>query len=144
MKKNKSTKIKDVMTKSPRTLSADASLTEAARIMRDDAIGGVIVTKDDGSACGFLTDRDIVVRALAEHRDPDSTRLSEICSSDMVELQPEQTIDEAVRLMAEHAIRRIPVVDGGRPVGLVSLGDLAQARDPDSALGAISSAPPNR
>ena len=144
MTKTKNTKIKDVMTKRPRTLPEDASLMDAARIMRDEAIGDVIVTKSDGRACGILTDRDIVVRALAESRDPLTTRLSEVCSRTIVDIEPERTIDEAVKLMADHHIRRIPVMENGKPVGVVSLGDLAQARDPHSVLGAISSAPPNR
>jgi CBS domain-containing protein len=101
------------------------------------------VVEEEGRAAGILTDRDIVVRAIAEGRDPGSTTVGEVCSSDLTTLTPDQSIDDAVRLMREHDVRRLPVVQDGRPVGIVSLGDLAVELDPDSALADISAAPPN-
>src|SRR4029453_16823296 len=84
---------------------------------------------------------DIVVRTVAEAQDPATTTLADICSHAVVTVTPTESVEEAVRLMRTHAIRRVPVVDGGQPVGIVSLGDLAVGRDPDSALGEMSSAP---
>jgi CBS domain-containing protein len=134
--------IREVMTKDPATLPRTASLVEAARLMRQNDMGDVIVMDGD-QIWGIVTDRDIVVRALAEGRDPSSTTLDEICSRHLTMLSPDHTVDDAVRLMREHAIRRLPVVEGGMPVGIVSIGDLALDRDPNSALADISAAPPN-
>lgn len=93
--------------------------------------------------CGIVTDRDIVIRALAVGKDPSETLLGEICSRDLQTVSAEDSVGDVVRLMSEKAIRRVPVVEEGRPVGIVSLGDLAATQDPDSALADISSAPPN-
>jgi CBS domain-containing protein len=111
--------------------------------MRDANIGDVIVLQDD-QICGILTDRDIVVRAVAEGREPATTKVADICSQELTTVSPTDEVEEAVRLMREKAIRRLPVVEGGKPVGIVSIGDLAVERDPHSALGRISAAPPNR
>jgi CBS domain-containing protein len=111
--------------------------------MREGDVGDVIVTQG-GQVTGIVTDRDIVVRAIAEGRAPDSTPVSEVATSDVRALEPTQSVDEAVQAMREHDIRRLPVVDGGRPVGIVSLGDLAVERDPDSALADISAASPDQ
>ncbi len=135
--------VEEVMTQKPLALQAGTTLAEAARAMRDHDVGNVVVLKDD-TMCGIVTDRDIVVRAVAERRDPSSTVLSDICSPDVVTLAPQDGIDRAVELMRRHAVRRLPVVDSGRPIGIVSLGDLAVERDPRSALGEISAAEPNR
>lgn len=136
------TSIRDVMTPNPVALSADTPITQAAEQMRQRDIGDVIVMDDD-RLCGVVTDRDIVVRAIAEHRDPEQTMLGAICSSDVVTLSPTDTVDDAVRLMRDRALRRLPVVDGQTPVGIVSIGDLAIERDPESALADISAAPGN-
>lgn len=112
--------------------------------MRDHDIGDVIVLDQNDRICGIVTDRDIVVRGVAQDRDSSSTRLADICSQELTTLSPEDTITEAIGLMAEKAVRRLPVVKNGRPIGIVSLGDLALARDRPSALGEISAARPNR
>jgi CBS domain-containing protein len=83
------------------------------------------------------------VRTVAERQDPATTTLADICSHSLVTVTPTDSVEEAVRLMRTHAIRRLPVVEGGQAVGVVSLGDLAVERDPGSALGEISGAPPN-
>jgi CBS domain-containing protein len=130
------------MTPDPVTMAGGFRLDDAARRMRDRNIGDVIVL-DGAQVCGLVTDRDIVVRAVAEGRDPTSTTLNDICSRDLVTVRPEDTVDAAVRLMREHALRRLPVIDGSTPVGIVSIGDIVVERDPESALADISSAPPN-
>lgn len=131
------------MTHDPRTVNADDSVADAARQMRDGDIGDVIVMQD-GQASGIVTDRDIVIRAIAEGRDPASTPVSEVCTSGLTTLDPQQSVDEAVQAMREHDIRRLPVVKHGRPVGILSLGDLAVEREPHSALADISTASPDQ
>ncbi len=135
--------IREVMTPNPVTLPATSLAIEAARAMRDSDIGDVIVL-DGQTICGIVTDRDIVVRAVAEGLDPASTPLMEICSRELTTIAPHESVDKAVHLMREKAIRRLPVVENKRPVGIVSIGDLALERDPESALGNISAAPANR
>jgi CBS domain-containing protein len=123
-------------------LPATATLADAARVMRDEDIGDVLVMDDD-RICGVVTDRDIVVRGLATNSDAARVSLDDICSHELVSVGPDQQIEDAIRLMSEHAVRRIPVVEGGRAVGIVTIGDLAIERDPRSALADISAAPPN-
>jgi CBS domain-containing protein len=130
----------DVMTPHLVSLPSTASVHEAARAMREQAIGDVVVVEHE-QICGIVTDRDIVVRAVAEARDPATTTLADICSQTLTTVSPEDSLEQAVRLMREQAIRRLPVVEEGRAVGMVSLGDLAVERAPDSVLGAISAAP---
>ncbi len=109
--------------------------------MKEHNIGDVVVTEGD-QIRGIVTDRDIVVRAVAENKNPLDVRLAEILSDDLVTLSPQDSVDDAVRLMADRALRRLPVVENGKPVGIVTLGDLAVERDPSSALAGISAAPP--
>jgi CBS domain-containing protein len=135
-------KVRDVMTKNPIALEADQPVTVAARRMREAEVGDVLVTRD-GDLCGIVTDRDIVVRCVASGGDPETTALGRICSEAVATLRPDDDADRAVALMKQHAVRRIPVVDDGRLVGIVSLGDLAVERDRSSALGSISAAPAN-
>ncbi|HEY1553419.1 MAG TPA: endopeptidase La [Kofleriaceae bacterium] len=136
-------KIADIMTKDVRCVGAKTTVREVARLMRDHRIGNVLVTDDDGHLCGIVTDRDVVVRAVAEAKDLDTMTIGEIETEKLVTLAPDSPVDDAVRLMRDHAIRRIPVVDHDTPVGIVTIGDLAQARDPKSALGHISRAAAN-
>jgi CBS domain-containing protein len=135
--------VRDVMTRNAVTVESGDTITAAARTMRDANIGDVVVV-ERGHVCGILTDRDIVVRSVADGRDPGATRVGEICSRDLTTLSPDHAIEDAVAVMRQKAIRRLPIVEEGRPVGVVSLGDLALERDPESALGRISAAPPNR
>jgi CBS domain-containing protein len=132
----------DIMTKAPVSLSVEATVRDAARLMRELNVGAIVVHRH-GEMCGIVTDRDIVVRCLARDGNCDETPLQEICSRELVALHPNDDVDHAVRLMRDKAIRRIPVVQNGRAVGILSLGDLALERDPFSALGAISAASPN-
>ena len=134
--------VRDVMTTDPATCAPTDSATEAARAMRDGDFGAVIVAEGD-SVRGILTDRDIVVRAVAEGRDPNEVRVSDIQTTDPTTLSPNDSVADAVRRMTEADVRRLPVVENGSPVGIVSLGDLAVSEDEDSALADISAASPN-
>jgi CBS domain-containing protein len=119
------------------------SIGDAARAMRERDLGDVIVVDDKDALCGIVTDRDIVVRAVADDRDPSQVRLGDICSRDLTTIDASAPVKDAVKLMRERALRRLPVVESGRPVGIVSLGDLAIERDPESTLADISAAPSN-
>jgi CBS domain-containing protein len=134
--------LRDVMTKNPTVCSSNATAQEAATLMRDQDIGDVLVQDDDGPL-GIVTDRDIVTRAVATGRDPSAVRLSEICTPDVRTVSVDTPVDDVIRLMSDSSVRRIPVCEGDRPVGIVALGDLARDRDPSSLLGDISAAPPN-
>ena len=136
-------RIADVMTPNPLTIPEKTLVREAAEAMRANDIGDVIVTDDRGKLVGIVTDRDVVVRVVAEGRDPRATCVGDIASRDLTAVAPTDRIDHAVDLMRERAIRRLPVVDKGKPIGIVTIGDLALNRDPDSALADISGAPPN-
>ena len=127
----------DVETAKPETTVADL-----ARLMEKADVGSIPVVRD-GKLEGIVTDRDIVIRAIAEDRDPQSTPVGEVCTGNPTTLEPSQSVDEAVQAMREHDIRRLPVVQDGRPVGIVSLGDLAVDSDGEKALADISAAPPN-
>jgi CBS domain-containing protein len=137
------------MTDKPVAVPLDVTLAEAAKIMRDHAIGDVLVTSN-GQLCGVLTDRDIVVRAVAESRDPRRTSVGDVCSADIATIDPDADADEAAALMRSRAVRRLPVVNSRAPVGIVSMSDLAMDGDGvldgdwRSVLADISKAPPNR
>ncbi len=130
------------MTRDPRTVNADDAIVEAARIMRDSDIGDAVVM-DGGQVNGIVTDRDIVVRGVAEGRDAGSAPVSEVCTTGVETIDPGASVDDALRLMREHDIRRLPVTKNGRPVGILSLGDLAVEREPESTLADISAASPD-
>lgn len=135
-------KVSELMTSAPVTLRPSQTLVDAAKAMREHGIGDVLVV-DDAELKGLVTDRDIVMRAVAEARDPSSTPVGEICSPDLVTVTPDDDADTAVRRMREHAVRRVPVVRDGRPVGVLSIGDMAIERDEQSALADISAERPN-
>ena len=135
--------VEEVMTTNPRTVKVDDTVLEAAQVMRDNDIGDVIVV-ENGEVTGIVTDRDIVVRAVAEGRDADSTAVGEICTTGIRAIEPDASVDDALRMMREDDIRRLPVVKNGRPVGIISLGDLAVEREPDSTLADISAAAPDQ
>jgi len=136
-------RISDVMTPNPQVLPESTTGREAAEAMRANDIGDVIMTDDNGKVAGILTDRDLVVRVIAEGRDPRATRIGDIASRNLASVAPDDAVGRAVQIMREKAVRRLPVVEKGKVVGIVSLGDLARDRDPDSALADISAAPPN-
>lgn len=134
--------VRDLMTSRLVTVEPQTSVTAAAQKMRDEDIGIVLVCEGD-ELRGVVSDRDLVIRSLAEGGDQDKRTVSSACSADLFTVTPDEDVDTAVQIMREHAVRRIPVVDQGHPVGIISIGDLAIERDPGSALGGISSAEPN-
>ena len=138
--------VRDVMTTDVAAMPMTASLREAANLMRERGIGDVLVTRDreSGAVMGIVTDRDIVVRGVAEGHDPDDMTLADVLSSKkLVTVTEDDPIKRAVDLMMENSVRRLPVMRGEVAVGIVSIGDLAVDRDTDSALARISAAGPN-
>lgn len=136
--------IADVMTTDPVTIIESETVAKAAQLMRENDIGDVIVLDDTSARVkGIVTDRDLVVRAVAEGMDPTETTLASCCTDRLVCASPNDPLDKAARLMRDKAIRRLPVVDGEQAVGIVSIGDLAIELDSRSALAEISAAPPN-
>jgi CBS domain-containing protein len=130
------------MTPAPVALPSDTPLIEAAKRMRDQGIGTVLVHEDDRLR-GLITDRDIVVRAVAADKSPATTTVGSICSDRLVTVGPDESANAAVQLMRDNAVRRIPVVENGQAIGILSIGDLAIERDEKSALADVSAAPPN-
>jgi CBS domain-containing protein len=119
-------RIGDLMTKSPRTLESGSSAMEAARLMRDEDAGLIPVVEGD-KLVGTVTDRDIAIRVVAEGKSPTSITVGEIASRVLVTIDPQQDLDEALRLMAHHQVRRLPVVEeDGKLVGIVAQADIAR------------------
>ncbi len=136
------TAVRDVMTTDPVTIEASEPIAEVARRMRTADTGAIVVLRD-GSVAGIATDRDIAIRAVAEGRDVNTTPVGDICSGDLEAVGPDARVEQVVQTMRSRAVRRMPVVEDGRTVGIVSLGDLAMERDQQSALADISAAPGN-
>jgi CBS domain-containing protein len=116
--------VRDVMTPTIQTVSPSQSLAEAAEVMKGEDVGSVPVV-EEGRLAGILTDRDIVMRAVAERRDPQAVKVDEVASRELVTVEPEQDLDEALALMARHQVRRLPVVEQGRLVGMLAQADVA-------------------
>jgi CBS domain-containing protein len=134
--------VRDLLKGDPVTVEAGATVQDAAKLMADNDIGNVLVV-ENGEVKGIVTDRDIVVRVLAKGDGADAS-VREAASTDVEAIAPDTSIDEAIQKMEQGNVRRLPVVeDDSKPVGVISLGDLALARDKDSALADISSASPN-
>jgi CBS domain-containing protein len=137
--------VRDVMTAAPETVTLDAPLTAAARLMAERDIGDVIVIEPGTErVAGIVTDRDIAIRAVAEGRNPDATTVEEIFSRDLVAADPADSVGHVIELMEDLKVRRLPVVEADRAVGIVSLGDLAVETNVGSALAEISAAAPDR
>ena len=135
-------KVRDVMSAPPVCMAPGESVSAAAMAMKQHGIGTVLVLTD-GRLGGLVTDRDITVRVLAENRDPRTTRIGDICRGELVVLDPDDDLAEASRLVRDRAVRRIPVLRDGTPVGVVSIGDLALESDATSVRSGMYSAPPN-
>ncbi len=137
--------VREVMSPDPVTLDKSSLASDAARAMSERDTGAILVTEDDGERiCGVVTDRDIVIRAIAQNRNPTEVPLADICSQEqLATVSPEDDVNRAVEIMRERHIRRLPVVEDGHPVGVVWIGDLAIERDGRSALADISAAPAN-
>jgi CBS domain-containing protein len=133
--------IRDLLKGDPVTVEAGATVEEAAKLMDQKDVGNVLVV-ENGEVKGIVTDRDIVVRVIAKGEGPDAS-VREAATTDLETLAPDASIEDAIQKMEQGNVRRLPVVEDGKPVGVVSLGDLAQARDKGSALADISAASPN-
>ena len=116
--------VREVMTPGVRTVSPAQTLAEAAEVMKSEDVGSVPVV-EEGRLAGIVTDRDIVTRAVAARRDPQTVKVDEVASRDLVTVEPEQDLDEALALMARHQVRRLPVVEEGRLVGMLAQADVA-------------------
>jgi CBS domain-containing protein len=120
--------VQEVMTSNPTSVEADSPAVEAATIMKQEDVGIVPIVEGD-RLVGTVTDRDIALRVVAEGKDPQSTSVREIASTDLITVDPQQDLDEALRLMASHQVRRLPVVEGGKLVGIVAQADVAREAD---------------
>jgi CBS domain-containing protein len=128
--------IRDLMTENPCSIDADKSVAYAAKMMRDEDVGLAPIVEGD-KLIGTLTDRDIAIRVVAEGKDPDQTTVREVASTNLVTIDPQQDLDEALRLMAKHQVRRLPVVEeDGRLVGVVAQADVAREGD-DKQTGQV-------
>ena len=140
------TKVRDVMTPGPIGVDYYQSIGEAARTMRDWGVGAVLVVNDQ-ALYGLVTDRDLVVRAVAEAKGPDEA-VGPLSTGDLIGVDVDADTAEAARLMRENAVRRLPVIEDGQVAGMVSLGDLAMhdpaMHDPASALAAVAGARASR
>lgn len=132
--------VRDLMTPGPIVVDYHQTVAEAASVMRDWGVGAVLVVSDQ-ALHGLVTDRDLVVRAVAESKGPDEP-VGPLSSGDLICVEAGADAAEAARLMREHAVRRLPVIEDGQVAGVVSLGDLALEDDPASTLAAISAARP--
>jgi CBS domain-containing protein len=141
------TTARELMTADPAFCDQDVTVEEAARQMADQNIGALPVCSTEGRLTGVVTDRDLAVRVVAEGRDPATTKVADLLSgTEVVTIGADDSAEEAIRTMKDHAVRRLPVIDGTRLVGMVSQADIARAM-PDAKIGdlvdAISSAPAN-
>ena len=138
-------KVHEVMTDRPRCVTPETPVSEAARLMKSDDVGSLPILEDD-KLTGIVTDRDIVVQAIAEQKDPRGMPVREVASGEVVTIGPEEDLSEALKLMASYQVRRLPVVDEeNRLVGIVTQADVArEVKDKDSGqmLQEISQTPP--
>ena len=116
--------VRDTMTEDPRSIGASASVVEAARLMREEHIGSLPITEDE-QLLGMITDRDITTRVVSEAADPKTTSVGDVCSRDVISVEVDKDHEEALALMARHQVRRLPVVENGRLVGIVAQADIA-------------------
>lgn len=133
--------VREVMTAAPETVTAETTIRDAAGIMERADVGDLLVVEGE-QLRGIVTDRDITVRAVARGLDP-IAEVRQVLTPSAVSVSPMATVAEAIAVMRDNDVRRVPVVEAGRPIGIVSLGDLAVSREPKSLLADISSAPPN-
>ena len=128
--------IREAMTSKPCSIDATQTVAYAARMMRDEDVGVAPIVEGE-KLVAVLTDRDIAIRVVAEGRDPESTKVTEVASKDIVTIDPQQDLDEALRLMAKHQVRRLPVVEeDGRLVGVLAQADVAREGD-DARTGQV-------
>jgi CBS domain-containing protein len=138
---------RDIMTPNPTSCTEDLTAADAARHMADQGVGAIPVCNADGRLSGVVTDRDLTVQVIAAGLDPQATKLADLLDgSEVVTIGADDSVEDAIRTMKDHAVRRLPVIDGTELVGMVSQADIARAL-PDAKIGdlvdAISSAPAN-
>jgi CBS domain-containing protein len=132
--------VRDAMTEDPRSIGAGESVVDAARLMRDEHIGSLPVTEDE-RLVGMITDRDITTRVVAEGAVPETTSVEDVYSRDLISVEPNNDLEEALQVMALHQVRRLPVVENGRLVGMVAQADIAlkeNEKRTGQLVGAIS------
>jgi CBS domain-containing protein len=130
--------IRELMTTNPTTVEPSAPVADAARVMKQQDVGPVPVVENGDRLAGIVTDRDIVLRVVAEGGDPQSTTVGEIMSRDLATVDPDQPLEEALRLMARHQVRRLPVCEeDGRLVGIVAQADIATELGDDRVTGQV-------
>ena len=140
------TKARDIMTQGAECASVNDTLVEAARKMRDLDVGALPICGEDNRLAGMITDRDIVIRGLAEDRDPNSVKVGDLADGKPVTIGADDSVEEALATMSKQGVRRLPVIDGHELVGIVTQADVARNL-PDDKIGdlveAISKAPSN-
>jgi len=134
--------VREVMTAAPETVDVQATLRDAAQLMERSDIGSVIVT-DSETIAGIVTDRDLALRGVGAGLDPSTTPVSRAMTTSPVTISPTATVQEAIDVMRAHDVRRVPVVESDRPVGVVALADLARSTQARALLADLSAAPPN-
>lgn len=136
--------VRQVMTAAPDAVRLTSTLQEASRIMKAKDIGDVLVEDAKGQLSGIITDRDLAIRATAEGADPTTTKVSSVYTKNITTLAPTDSVQDAMRQMRAHDVRRLPVVEGGKAIGIVSLGDISVETAPNSLLADLSTASPDR
>jgi len=122
--------VREAMTEDPRSIGPSAYVVEAARLMRDEHVGSLPITDGD-TLVGMITDRDITTRVVAEAADLATSSVGDVYSQDLISVEPDKDLEEALTLMARHQVRRLPVVEDGRLVGIVAQADIALALTED-------------
>jgi CBS domain-containing protein len=135
--------VREVMTSPVESVGLDAPVAEAAKAMQRADIGDVLVLGEKGDVRGIITDRDLAIRSLAEDRDPATTSVGDVMTPIAATVEPSATVTEALELMRRFDVRRLPVVEGVKAVGIVTLGDLSRSGGAGAALADISTAPAN-
>ena len=136
--------VRQLMTAAPQSVPPTATIAVAAELMREHDIGDVVVIEDGTDRIiGIVTDRDVAVRGVGAGHDPEATSVRTICSTALATVRPDETVTEAARLMRRHDVRRLPVVESGVAIGVISLGDIAGSEESVSVLDDLSAAPPN-
>ena len=132
--------VRDAMTAEPTSIGASASVVDAAKLMREKHIGSLPITADE-QLVGFITDRDITTRVVAEGANLETTAVQDVYSRDLVSVEPDEDLEDALQLMAQHQVRRLPVIEHGRLVGIVAQADIALTENETKTgalVGAIS------
>lgn len=122
-------RVREAMTPSPKTVDAQAPVVEAARLMASQDVGSLPVV-EDGRLVGMVTDRDLVLKVLAKDVDPHQTTVATVCSENPIVVGPEDSLDEALQRMAQEQVRRLPVVEDRRVVGILAQADVSRAAEP--------------